>query len=323
MTDRRVSIALCTWNGERFLAAQLDSLCQQTLVPYELIACDDGSSDSTLLILQDYATTAPFSITILRNTQHLGVIGNFARALGACSGEYIALCDQDDVWTPDKLERLTGRAIQLERSGCAAPYLVHSDLELADAELRGLGISYLEHQGLKLPESGQYRTLLVQNYIPGCSMLFSRDLLDLALPVPGEAVMHDWWLALLASAAGSLDFEPSRTVLYRQHSGNQLGSAPRLSRKTAGQVLAIKPALDVIRNNFRNTARQAIAAERRLRSCNIEIPEEFSAYVQALGASRLKTLKALLAGRIGRANRLRNLTLFLAVMLPDRKLTDG
>jgi len=317
MNEPTVSVALCTCNGERFLGDQLDSLSRQSHLPSELIACDDRSADSTLPILEGYARSAPFSVRVIRNSERLGVASNFGKALAACSGEYIALCDQDDVWKPDKLERLAAKAIELKQSGNKGPYFIHSDLELVDAELNTLGSSYLEHQGLKLPQSRQYRTLLVQNYIPGCSTLFSRELLDVALPIPGEAVMHDWWLALIASITGSLACDPARTVLYRQHGGNQLGSQPRFSGRTARQILTVKPALDVIRHNFSSGARQAIAVDARLRACNIEVPGEVSAYVNALAKSRLKILGSLLSGRIGRSNQLRNLALLLAVLLLD------
>src|SRR6266851_3311364 len=100
-----ISIAMCTYNGERFLQQQLDSIAQQTLLPAELVVCDDGSTDRTIEILEDFASSAPFAVRIHRNETNLGYRANFMKCAMFCSGDFIAFCDQDDVWRPDKLAR--------------------------------------------------------------------------------------------------------------------------------------------------------------------------------------------------------------------------
>lgn len=100
-----ISIAMATYNGERFIREQLDSIAQQTLLPVELVVTDDGSNDSTLAIIDDFAKTAPFEVKIVRNEKQLGFADNFLKAASFCVGDFIAFCDQDDVWMVNKLER--------------------------------------------------------------------------------------------------------------------------------------------------------------------------------------------------------------------------
>ena len=109
MEEMRISIALCTYNGDPYLSELLESLAGQDFRPCELVVCDDGSTDSTLSILNEFEHVAPFPIRIFNNTENLGVIKNFEKALSLCTGDYIAPCDQDDIWQPEKLERLVTR----------------------------------------------------------------------------------------------------------------------------------------------------------------------------------------------------------------------
>ncbi len=314
MNDKRVSVALCTYNGERYLSALLDSLTCQQHKPTELIACDDCSTDSTISILKEFKSRAPFNVRIILNDKRRGVIRNFEQALTACRCEYIALCDQDDIWKPEKLLLLIKKISHMQGKHKDGPFFVHSDIDLVDDSSLKMGVGFLEHQGLKPPPIKQYRTLIVQNYIPGCSALFSADLLTYALPFPAEIVMHDWWLALIASIAGRIEFEPSKVLLYRQHAENQVGSESRFSWKTGSQILGIYPAIKVIQRNFTGAARQAIAARNMLAGENVSIPAEVSDYVESLTSSKLKILISLFSGHIGRANLIRNLTLIFAVL---------
>ena len=317
--EKKLSIALCTFNGEQYLTELLDSICKQRLLPHELVVSDDRSSDSTLSILQDFQSRAPFIARILVNKKRQGVIHNFETALSACSGEYIALCDQDDVWKSDKLEKLVTIIRQMEMEKGHGPYFAHTDVDLVDSHLNNMGVSFLEHQGLMPENKYQYRTLVVQNYIPGCSTLFTRDLLELALPIPEAAVMHDWWLALIASIAGEIRYDPSGTVLYRQHEENLLGSESRFSMKTLRKIAAIKPALAIIEKNFTASAKQAIAATARLSANNVTIPDAVSSYLDSLKSSKSRSLVSVISGKVGRANFLRNATLLAAILLYDKK----
>src|SRR5260370_27009832 len=103
MTEPSISVAMCTFNGARFLPEQLQSIALQTLQPSELVICDDGSTDGTVGILQSFALSARFPVRIFCNQETLGPARNFEKAIGLCDGEIISLCDQDDVWRPEKL----------------------------------------------------------------------------------------------------------------------------------------------------------------------------------------------------------------------------
>src|SRR5687767_8613501 len=103
-----VSVALCSYNGAAYIAEQLRSIAEQTLLPEELVICDDGSSDSTVAIIRAFASEAPFKVLLFQNEQKLGVARNFQKALSLCTGDIIAMSDQDDVWMPIKLEKLCG-----------------------------------------------------------------------------------------------------------------------------------------------------------------------------------------------------------------------
>jgi glycosyltransferase involved in cell wall biosynthesis len=125
--QEQISVALCTYNGERFLARQLASIQQQTRTPDELVVCDDCSTDSTIEILKDFAASAGFPVRIIRNEQNLGFVANFEQAIRLCQGDLIALCDQDDIWYPTRLERS-----QQEFAAHPEAGLVFSDADVMD-----------------------------------------------------------------------------------------------------------------------------------------------------------------------------------------------
>jgi glycosyltransferase involved in cell wall biosynthesis len=222
-----ISVALCTHNGERFVAEQVASILAQTLLPTEIVVSDDASTDGTIRIVERLlATVAPQgpTVRILRNEPALGVLRNFEQAVSACSSELIALCDQDDRWVPDRLERIA--AVFSER-----PHLLmlSSDARLVDAAGVPLGYSLYQAIALTATERAQihagdgFSTLLGRNTVTGATAVFRRGLLEIALPFPDEWV-HDEWLAILAAATGGLDFLDDQLVDYRQHGSNEIGA---------------------------------------------------------------------------------------------------
>ena len=317
MEELKISVALCTCNGGLYLRELLESLAGQEHAPFELVVCDDASTDSTRQILDDFALTAPFTVRVYVNASNIGVIKNFEQAISLCNGDYIALCDQDDIWLPEKLARLANRIQSCGRAG-GGPKLVYCEMELVEDDLKRTGRSYVKDQGLAVPGKEPYRTLLVQNYIPGCTMLFSADLLSCALPFPDNVAMHDWWLALLAALTGDICYDPSRSVLYRQHADNQVGSVPRFSVENTLSVVTVAPALKTIQKNYLAAATQARAAVARLNDLGIDIPGDACDYVTSLSGSRFATLTAVLAGKVSRANLLRNISLIIGVLTTGR-----
>lgn len=227
----KISVALCTYCGERFLPDQLKSLAAQTRPPDELVVTDDGSTDGTLAILEDFKRDAPFPVSISRNTQQLGFILNFEQAISKCGGDVIAPCDQDDVWYPGKLARMAAIFEAEQEIG-----LVFCDADVVRADLAPLGRSTWERRGFglarqqRMAADGAFDQLLERNVISGNSMAFRASILPLASPFYASWA-HDHWVALLVAATGRIKPLPERLLAYRQHSENLRGATGSLSRQ--------------------------------------------------------------------------------------------
>lgn len=208
-----VSIALCTYNGERYLRQQMDSLLAQDYAPWELVVVDDASSDSTPEILASYAALDP-RVRVYRNAENIGLQANFRRAFSQCGGALIAPCDQDDLWLPDKLSRLT-RALDVAGS---TTMMAYCDSELVDEDGTPLGRRISDK--LVLADIEDPAGFAFCNCVSGHAMLFRRELLDRALPFPDE-VFYDWWLAFVAASVSRIVYVDAPLVRYRQHSGAQ------------------------------------------------------------------------------------------------------
>ncbi|WP_035333323.1 glycosyltransferase family 2 protein [Dyadobacter crusticola] len=203
-----ISVALCTFNGQRFLKEQLDSLISQSYSNIEIIIVDDCSTDLTYDILLSYSATYPI-IRLHSNESRLGYNKNFEKALKLCNGEFIAICDQDDIWNKDKLE-VQLKAIQTNM-------LVYCDSDLIDSigktMNRKMSGKFNFYKG-SLPE-----TFLFMNCVSGHTILMRRSLLPYALPFPSE-FHYDQWLAYVACCVGSIDFVSESLVQYRIHDHN-------------------------------------------------------------------------------------------------------
>lgn len=222
-----LSIALCTYNGALYLNEQLKSFTHQSLLPDELVVCDDGSYDRTVEILQKFSNCSPFEVKVFQNTKPLGIVRNFSKAIEHCSGDYIAISDQDDVWLHEKLEESVKLVQSMEETyGKEFPILVHSDLTVVDFNLNIIEISMMKSQNIKNIESNERAlgTLLANNYVTGCTIVINKALKELAMPIPNEAIMHDRWLALVAASIGKIGFINKPLILYRQHGNNQVGA---------------------------------------------------------------------------------------------------
>lgn len=219
-------VALATFNGEQFIAEQIESIQAQSVTDWRLLVRDDGSTDATCNIVESYCAQDD-RIEILPSDSPAGTIGNFTRlfrAAHSAGADYVFPCDQDDVWRSDKIERMLGEMNRLESVyGSATPLLVHSDLEVVDEALAAIDGSFLKYRRLRHQDDA-LGVLLVHNFVTGCASLYNRALLDAGLPVPGGCVMHDWWMALIAAATGRIGFVPDSLVRYRQHDSNQIGA---------------------------------------------------------------------------------------------------
>jgi glycosyltransferase involved in cell wall biosynthesis len=256
----RISIALCTYNGARFLRPQLDSFAAQTRMPDELIVCDDGSTDETLTIVEEFARQAPFPVRIHPNEQRLGSTKNFEKAIGLCTGDLIATSDQDDVWLPDKLA-LSESAIDAQ----PGRGLVFSNADVVDDELRPLGHHLWEaiHFGCirrwHVRRGRGFRVLLRQWVVTGATMMFRAEHRAHVLPIPPNWV-HDGWIAFIIGALAPIGFVDRATILYRQHAAQQIGG------KKLGWRELYELAREVGRTHFRLEYERFCLAHERLRA---------------------------------------------------------
>jgi glycosyltransferase involved in cell wall biosynthesis len=231
-----ISVVMCTYNGEKYLQAQLESIVQQTRVPSEIILSDDGSSDGTVALARRVlGDRSDIRVVVTTRNAPLGPAGNFSSALGLATSPLIALADQDDLWHPKKLERL-GRVLEQDET----LLLVHSDAALVDesGQRRGslshaLAMTKTERRALR--SGGALEALLRRNLVTGATTMIRSDLLRDALPVP-EGWVHDEWLALVAALHHGVRFVGEELIDYRQHGANQIG-ATRLNVAEAGERL--------------------------------------------------------------------------------------
>ena len=233
----RVAILLSTFNGEKFLAQQLDSLLAQTHENFVIVVRDDGSTDSTKAILQRFAETHPARFHRLAedNCNH-GPSGSFSvlceyllsqwASLGMDRNRLVAcFCDQDDVWAPEKIELSVAALLAAEAGDTTRPVLVHSDLRVVDSSLQPIAPSFVRYQGLEI-DRREFAHLAVSNLVTGCTACFNGALLEVGLPIPKRAIMHDWWLAMAAAAFGELVYLEDTPIAYRQHERNAVGAKP-------------------------------------------------------------------------------------------------
>ena len=221
MTD----ILLATFNSERHLAAQIDSLLAQTDRDWRLLVRDAGSTDGTCAMLDSYRARDE-RIQIVSGGPS-SACENFAALLARSTAPYAAFCDHDDVWFPCKLERTLARLRAIEaETPPGTPALVFTDAIVTDDDLHEISHSFFERAKLD-PSRLAPRQLAFQNVAPGCAMAFNAALREKALPVPPEAVMHDHWLMLVAASFGRVECLREPTFQYRQHGDNVLG-APKV-----------------------------------------------------------------------------------------------
>lgn len=302
----RISIALCTFNGEKWLSQQLNSLQEQTHPPDELIVCDDCSSDSTLSILEAFASQAPFDVKIYQNPQNLGSTRNFEKAVSLCSGEIIFLCDQDDVWLPHKVETMLEEFKRDPKIG-----IVFSDAYVVDSQLRFRGDTIWESVKASKKIQKQYVSRadkavlasLKHSICWGMSFAFRNKYLSILLPIPYPQWTHDKWIAflILCVARGALIGEP--LTYYRLH-GNNVSGAPDMP------------------GNFQETVKLALNSTRNRQLRKINQIEQAISIIEGLEAYSdldhvISTLKRYVEHQRVRAELPKQLITRLAITLPE------
>lgn len=217
-----ISVAMATYNGQRYLQEQLESIAAQTVLPAELVVSDDGSTDDTVSLIKAFAEFAPFPVRMVEKDERLGFADNFLHAASACKHELVAFCDQDDVWLPMKLETCRDRIVADDS------LLAMHCLTMTNDALEPIGVwtQGIETDSVCLP-------LQLDPYINGWgnTMLFRRDLVTAIArelrprqpEAPERPLSHDTWIYVLAAALGQVSHITTPLILYRQHENNAIG----------------------------------------------------------------------------------------------------
>lgn len=219
----RVHIVLATYNGERFLREQMESVLAQTYENITVEVCDDGSTDGTEAIVREYEAQDE-RVKLHLNPHNLGYVKNFLEGVKRCTAPYVMLCDQDDIWQKDKVEKTLLAMQQAEKKRTGKPVLVFTDAVNFDSETgKELGFFHeTSHLDVKKVDTAH---LFMENKCIGCTMMMNRAILPYLEELPEEIRVHDWWLALICSHFGTIEYVPQATLRYRQHEENQIGGS--------------------------------------------------------------------------------------------------
>lgn len=209
-----ISIALATYNGTKYLREQLDSILAQSMDDFEVVACDDYSTDETLQILEEYANKDP-RFKVFSNKNNLGFKKNFERILSLCKGEFIAFCDQDDIWEPNHLEILYKN---IGENDCIGANSLIID-EKGVSQNKTL-LEYWPIHVMPKNEKELFQHELYSNVIQGTASLIRASLIKQALPIPEDIKYHDYWFALVAGLNEKCKYIGDVVLKYRRHSNN-------------------------------------------------------------------------------------------------------
>ena len=228
--NTKIAVLIATYNGEKYIKELLDSLKMQTEKDFCCYIHDDGSSDATMEILSKYKNNNDLNITILDYPPTGSAKANFISLLNYINEPYAMFCDQDDIWECRKIEVLLNQIELMEKEhGSDCPIMIFSDLKVVDESLHVIDESFMHFTG-KDPYQTKVNNLLVTNVIPGCSSIMNRSLYELAGKCSNidNIMMHDHYVALIASCDGLIDYCSTPLILYRQHNNNQLGAEQKI-----------------------------------------------------------------------------------------------
>jgi glycosyltransferase involved in cell wall biosynthesis len=220
-----IAILMATYNGEKYLGEQIDSILAQTYHDWHLYIHDDGSKDGTLSIIQEYVLNHPDKITLLDYPSQGGACKNFLSLLERVEAPYYMFCDQDDVWLPEKIEKKYAKIRELEKENHHTPIVVYSDLIVTDSNLNTISPSLWNIAGIYPEFVKSFDEMAANTLMSGCAMLFNHDAKITVPPIKENITMHDAWIACcVAKQNGILYPIKQPTIFYRQHSANALGA---------------------------------------------------------------------------------------------------
>lgn len=220
--NKKISVCIATYNGEKYIKEQIESILFQTIKPDEIIISDDNSTDNTIEIIKKI--NSPL-IKIFKN-KNKGIIKNFENALINSTGEYIFLCDQDDIWKNNKIEKVIEK-------------LKNYDLVVHNAEIKEMNIKFKNKRNLfeiYNSKSGIIKNFYKNSYI-GCCMAFNRKILDKSIPFPEKIYMHDAWIGMIGEISGKVYFKKEILMEYRRHGNNASETCEKSKRSFIQKVM--------------------------------------------------------------------------------------
>ena len=220
-----ISILLASYNGEKYISEQIESLLNQTYKDFIIYITDDCSTDGTYEIEKEFEQKYPEKIRLKKRDKNSGnaKFNFFDMMYEHRNDEYIMLCDQDDVWKKNKIEETYKKIKSVEKKyGKNTPVLVHTDLTVVDEKLNVISQSYKKMMYANYDRTA-LNNIIIQNTVTGCTAMYNNALAKLLRPVDGYFEMHDWWLAVMASAFGKIEHLDIQTIFYRQHKNNSVG----------------------------------------------------------------------------------------------------
>ena len=314
-----IDIALASYNGEKYIRDQIVSILSNNIDIDDfslgsIIISDNMSTDHTAKIVSEISEQHP-KVKLFENRKR-GIINNFSYALAQTNADYVMLSDQDDIWLNNKVQLSIQKLLELESvSGKDVPLLVFTDLAVTDSELSISYPSFFKSQHID-PENYRYaKNIFLSNVAPGCTMIVNRKLLEMAMPFPADAVVHDWWLMLVGSILGEVACIKEPTMLYRQHGGNQIGAPTKRYRR---MIFSPFENFKQAGNRLKDAGRQAMAFRQRFPHVSKDhaVSMDFLADFERM--SKLKRLQGLIEKRIEHRTMIRTLNLYaLALILPS------
>lgn len=216
---------MATYNGEKYISQQLDSILNQDYSDWMLYIHDDGSNDNTLKIIKKYTEMYSDKIVLIGGEKQGSAKQNFFYLMKNIDADYVMFSDQDDYWLPSKMRITLNKCIELEENITNRPVAVFTDLKVVDQNLKVINPKMSNYQNLKMKHI-TYNKLMVQNVATGCTMMINRACLYKCIKVKmiQDIIMHDWWCALVASYFGKIGYIDQSLILYRQHSDNSVGA---------------------------------------------------------------------------------------------------
>lgn len=220
-----IDILLSTYNGEKYIKEQLDSIISQTNINWQLKIRDDGSTDKTIEIIEGYIQVYSNKIILCKDDNgRLGSTLSFSKLLELSSSKYIMLCDQDDVWLNNKIEITLNGMLEMENRYGDIPLMVFTDLREVDQELNLISESFIKSQKLDPTIINNATKLASMNVVAGCTTMINKKAIQYILPIYSKYVTHDQWIAINIAKFGKIKYLDVATILYRQHSNNVLGA---------------------------------------------------------------------------------------------------